>query len=47
VSVRYRRYAHNNVGANIGTDGVHPTVTGYSILASLWYNAITAHLAGK
>jgi lysophospholipase L1-like esterase len=36
-----------NVGANIGTDGIHPSVTGYGILANLWYNAIKAHLAGK
>jgi GDSL-like lipase/acylhydrolase family protein len=36
-----------NVSANIGSDGVHPSVTGYGILANLWYNAITAHLAGK
>ncbi len=33
--------AVTNVGANIGSDGVHPSVTGYGILASLWYNAIT------
>ncbi|HTZ59396.1 MAG TPA: GDSL-type esterase/lipase family protein [Acidobacteriaceae bacterium] len=39
--------AVGNVGANIGSDGIHPTVTGYGILASLWSNAITAHLAGK
>jgi GDSL-like Lipase/Acylhydrolase family len=36
-----------NVGANIGSDGVHPSVTGYGVLANLWSNAITAHLAGK
>ena len=36
-----------NVNANIGSDGVHPSVTGYGILANLWSNAIAAHLAGK
>lgn len=36
-----------NVNANIGSDGVHPSVTGYGVLANLWYNAIIAHLAGK
>lgn len=35
-----------NVSANVGSDGVHLTVTGYGILANLWSNAITAHLAG-
>jgi lysophospholipase L1-like esterase len=39
--------ALGNVRANIGSDGVHPTVTGYGVLANLWYNAITARLAGK
>ena len=39
--------AVGNVSANIGPDGVHPSVTGYGILANLWYNAITAHLAGN
>ena len=39
--------ANANVSANLGSDGIHPSVTGYGILASLWYNAITAHLAGK
>jgi acyl-CoA thioesterase I len=37
--------AVGNVNANIGTDGVHPTVTGYGILANLWYKAIAAQLA--
>jgi GDSL-like Lipase/Acylhydrolase family len=37
--------AVGNVSANIGTDGVHPTVTGYGILANLWYQAIAAQLA--
>jgi GDSL-like Lipase/Acylhydrolase family len=36
-----------NVGANIGTDGIHPSVTGYGILANLWFNAIKAHLPAK
>jgi lysophospholipase L1-like esterase len=39
--------AVGNVGANIGSDGIHPTGTGYGILANLWYNAISAHLAGQ
>jgi hypothetical protein len=39
--------AVGNVNANIGTDGVHPTVTGYGILANLWYKAIAAQLATK
>src|SRR6202453_4732369 len=37
--------AAGNVNANIGTDGIHPTVTGYGILANLWYQAIEAQLA--
>jgi lysophospholipase L1-like esterase len=36
-----------NIGANIGSDAIHLSVTGYGVLANLWYNAITAHLAGK
>jgi acyl-CoA thioesterase I len=36
-----------NVSANLGSDGIHPSVTGYGVLANLWYNALTAHLAGK
>jgi acyl-CoA thioesterase I len=36
-----------NVSANLGSDGIHPSVTGYGVLANLWYNAIAAHLAGK
>ncbi len=36
-----------NVTANIGSDGIHPTATGYGILAKLWYDAIAAHLAGN
>jgi lysophospholipase L1-like esterase len=36
-----------NVGANIGTDGIHPSVTGYGVLANLWSNAIRAHLPAK
>jgi len=39
--------AVGNVSANIGTDGVHPTVTGYGILANLWSKAIAAQLATK
>jgi acyl-CoA thioesterase-1 len=39
--------AVTNVSANIGTDGIHPSVTGYGILANLWSHAITAHLAAK
>jgi len=39
--------AASNVGANIGTDGIHPSITGYGVLASLWYNAIKAHLASE
>jgi lysophospholipase L1-like esterase len=34
-----------NVGANIGPDGVHPTGSGYAILAGLWADAITKHLS--
>jgi hypothetical protein len=33
-----------NVGANIGPDGVHPTGSGYAILAGLWADAIANHL---
>jgi GDSL-like Lipase/Acylhydrolase family len=36
--------AAGNIGANIGTDGIHPSVTGYGLLADLWYGAILAHL---
>lgn len=43
--VDYYSAAAGNVGANIGSDGVHPSVTGYGILASLWSNAIKAYLA--
>jgi lysophospholipase L1-like esterase len=32
-----------NVNANIGSDGVHPTVVGYGILANLWNNAIISY----
>jgi lysophospholipase L1-like esterase len=38
--------AAGNLTANIGSDGIHPTVTGYGLLAKLWYDAIAAHLAG-
>jgi serralysin len=37
--------AVGNVSANIDTDGVHPTVTGYGILANLWYKALATQLA--
>ena len=39
--------ANTNISANIGSDGIHPSVTGYGILADLWYSAIAAHLAAK
>jgi lysophospholipase L1-like esterase len=34
----------NNVNANIGSDGVHPSVIGYGILASLWEGAIKNYI---
>jgi lysophospholipase L1-like esterase len=39
--------AAGNLTANIGSDGIHPTVTGYGLLAKRWYDAIAAHLAGN
>ncbi len=36
--------AATNVSANIGSDGIHPSVTGYGILADLWSYAIKTHL---
>jgi len=33
-----------NVNAYIGSDGVHPTVLGYGVLANLWSNAINSNV---
>jgi lysophospholipase L1-like esterase len=33
-----------NVNAYIGSDGVHPSVAGYSVLANLWMSAISSHV---
>lgn len=33
-----------NLGAYIGSDGVHPSMAGYAVLANLWSNAINTHI---
>jgi lysophospholipase L1-like esterase len=34
----------SNVNAYIGSDGVHPTVLGYGVLANLWSNSINTYV---